>query len=313
MKRHSKIYIAGHKGLVGSSIVRKLSANGYSNLILKDRSQLDLTNQKTVYDFFMKEKPEYVFLAAARVGGIIANSTYPADFLYENQMIQNNIIHSAYLTKVKKLLFLGSTCIYPKLAPQPLKEESLLTSALEPTNEAYALAKITGLKMCEFYSKQYGCNFISAMPTNLYGIGDNFHPENSHVIPGMLKRFHDAVKEGHDSVTCWGTGKVLREFLYIDDLADALLFLMENYNKPEFVNVGTGRDVTIRELAEIIAEVTGFRGEIVWDLSRPDGTPRKVTDMSKMHAMGWHHSISLKEGMQRTYQWFLDNEDIIRR
>jgi len=313
MDKKSKIMVVGARGMVGSAIVRLLEKNGCENVIEVGRQQCDLINQKSVADYFNQEKPDYVFLAAAKVGGIIANSTYPAEFLYENMMIQNNVIHSAYECGVKKLLFLGSTCIYPKFAEQPLKEESLLTSALEPTNEAYALAKITGLKMCEFYSKQYGANFISAMPTNLYGFGDNFHPENSHVIPGLMLRFHEAVKNGSESVMCWGTGTPRREFMFIDDLAEALVFLMDNFDEPSFVNAGTGEDVTIKELTELVAEVTGFKGEIKWDTDKPDGTPRKVTDMSKLHDMGWKHKTSLKDGLKMTYEWFLANEASLRK
>jgi GDP-L-fucose synthase len=313
MDKSSKIVVLGNRGMVGASIVRKLHSNGFTNVIGIGRTECDLTSQQDVLALIKNIQPEYVFVAAAKVGGIIANSTYPANFLYENMMIQNNIIHSSYIVGVKKLLFLGSTCIYPKMAPQPIKEESLLTGSLEPTNEAYALAKITGLKMCEFYSKQYGCNFISAMPTNLYGIGDNFHAENSHVIPGLMKRFHDAVAAGANEVACWGTGSVLREFLYIDDLADGLVFLMENYDDPQFVNIGTGDEVTIKQLTELIAEVTNFKGDIVWDTNKPDGTPRKVTDMTKMHEMGWKHKVSLEDGLTITYKWFKENLNIIRK
>ena len=313
MEKESKIMIVGARGMVGSAIARLLKKNGYTNIIEVGRQQCDLLSQRDVADYFSKVSPDYVFLAAAKVGGIIANSTYPAEFLYENMMIQNNVIHSAYQQGVKKLLFLGSTCIYPKFAEQPLKEESLLTSSLEPTNEAYALAKITGLKMCEFYNQQYGANFISAMPTNLYGFGDNFHPENSHVIPGLLSRFHEAVKSGQKTVTCWGSGTPRREFLFIDDLAEALVFLMENYDEAGFVNAGTGEDVTIKELTELVAEVTGFHGEIEWDTDKPDGTPRKVTDMTKLHTMGWKHTTTLKDGLKMTYDWFLENESDIRK
>ena len=313
MDKDSKIMVVGAGGMVGSAVVRLLKKHMFSNIIEVGRKQCDLLNQQEVNDYISAQAPEYLFFAAAKVGGIIANSTYPAEFLYQNMMMQNNVIHSAYKIGVKKLLFLGSTCIYPKFADQPLKEESLLTSALEPTNEAYALAKITGLKMCEFYNKQYGTNFISAMPTNLYGYGDNFHPQNSHVIPGLLLRFHEAVKNGEDSVTCWGTGSPRREFLFIDDLAEALVFLMENYDKSEFVNAGTGEDATIKELTEIVADVTGFKGEIKWDADKPDGTPRKVTDMSKLHSMGWKHKTLLKDGLKKTYEWFLNNENNIRK
>ena len=313
MNTNSKIMVFGGGGMVGSAIIRALRRNAYSNIISIDRQRCDLINQAAVAELISKEKPEQIYVAAARVGGIIANSTYPANFLYENLMIQNNIIHSSYENQAEKLLFLGSTCIYPKMAPQPLKEESLLTSSLEPTNEAYALAKICGLKMCEYYHKQYGCNFISAMPTNLYGYGDNFHPENSHVIPGLMLRFHEAVKNGEDQVTCWGTGSPKREFLFIEDLADALIYLMENYNDPQFVNVGTGQELTIKELTELIAGVVGFKGAIKWDTGKPDGTPRKVTDMTKMHSMGWRHKTSLEEGLKLTYHWFLENEQSIRK
>ena len=313
MDLNAKIMIFGGRGMVGSAIVRGLQNKNYSNLISIVKEECDLLEQNAVQKLFEKEKPDYVFVAAARVGGIIANSTYPANFLYDNLMIQNNIIHSAYENKVEKLLFLGSSCIYPKLAPQPLKEEALLTSSLEPTNEAYALAKICGLKMCEYYHKQYACNFISAMPTNLYGYGDNFHQQNSHVIPGLMYRFHEAVKTGKNVVTCWGTGSPKREFLFIEDLADALIFLMENYNDPQFVNVGTQIELTIKELTELIAKVTDYKGEIEWDTSKPDGTPRKIIDMSKMHSMGWKHKTSLEKGLKLTYQWFLDNEQQIRK
>lgn len=313
MEKNAKIMVVGARGMVGSAIVRLLKKENFTNIIEVGRQQCDLISQASVEAYFADIKPDYVFLAAAKVGGIIANSTYPAEFIYENMMIQNNVIHSAHVHQVKKLLFLGSTCIYPKFAEQPIQEESLLTSALEPTNEAYALAKITGLKMCDFYNQQYGDNFVSAMPTNLYGFGDNFHPENSHVIPGLMLRFHEAVKNELPSVTCWGTGSPKREFLFIDDLAEALFFVMENFEGPGFVNAGTGEDVTIKELTELIAEITGFKGEILWDTDRPDGTPRKVTDMSKLHEMGWKHKTSLKEGLQKTYNWFLNNEKSIRR
>ena len=304
--------VVGNRGMVGSGIIRCLRKSRYANIIGIGRKECDLTNQNAVASLFKEHKPNYVFLAAAKVGGIIANSTYPAKFLYENMMIQNNVIHNAYKNNVEKLLFLGSTCIYPRLAPQPLKEESLLTSPLEPTNEAYALAKITGLKMCEFYAKQYKCNFISIMPTNLYGTGDNFHPENSHVIPGLILRFHNAVKTGAKSVTCWGTGTPKREFMFIDDLTDALVFLMNHYDKPEFVNVGTGDDITIKELVNIVAGITSFKGKIDWDTNKPDGTPRKVTDVTKLSNIGWKHKTSLEDGLKQTYRWFLENESNIR-
>jgi len=313
MDLESKIVVFGGKGMVGTAIIKNLQQQNYTDIISVDRNDCDLLEQNSVRDFFKATKPDYVFVAAAKVGGIIANSTYPANFLYENLMIQNNIIHTAYENKVDKLLFLGSTCIYPKLAPQPLKEESLLTSSLEQTNEAYALAKICGLKMCEYYNQQYGVNFISAMPTNLYGFGDNFHPENSHVIPGLLLRFHEAVKQGLNKVVCWGTGEPKREFLFIEDLADALVYLMQNYDLPQFVNVGTGIEITIKDLTALVAEVTGFQGEISWDTEKPDGTPRKVTDISKLHALGWQHKTELKDGLRKTYQWFLENEKNIRK
>ena len=313
MKKNSTIMIIGSQGMVGAGIIKHLINSSHTNIISVGRKECELTNQNSVTLLFKEHKPDYVFLAAAKVGGIVANSTYPAPFLYENMMVQNNVIHSAYKNNVKKLLFLGSTCIYPRLAPQPLKEESLLTSPLEPTNEAYALAKITGLKMCEFYAKQYNCNFISCMPTNLYGAGDNFHPENSHVIPGLLLRFHNAVKTGAQSVTCWGTGACKREFMFIDDLADALIFLMNHYDKPEFINVGTGKDITIKELVDLIAMITSFEGKIEWDTNKPDGTPRKVTDVSKLNNLGWKHKTSLEDGLRQTYKWFLENQSNIRK
>ena len=299
--------------MVGSAIIRKLELDGYTNIKGIHRKICDLTRQSDVEALMHEEKADYVFVASAKVGGIHANSTYPAEFHYENLMIQSNIIHSAYLSKVKKLLFLGSTCIYPKMAPQPLKEESLLTSPLEPTNEAYALAKISGLKMCDYYYQQYGCQFVSAMPTNLYGYGDNFHPENSHVIPGLMLRFHEAKQSNAESVYCWGTGSPLREFLFIDDLADALVFTMENFEGPGFVNAGTAEEVSIKELSELIAEVVGYKGQLDWDHSKPDGTPRKITDMSKLHDMGWKHQTGLREGLEKTYAWFLENEETLRR
>jgi GDP-L-fucose synthase len=313
MNKSSKIMVFGGSGMVGSAIIRALKAHAYTNIISIDKQECNLLEQAAVATLFDTEKPDYVFVAAARVGGIIANSTYPANFLYDNLMIQNNIIHNAYVHKVTKLLFLGSSCIYPKLAPQPLKEESLLTSSLEPTNEAYALAKICGLKMCEYYNKQYGCNFISAMPTNLYGYGDNFHPENSHVIPGLMLRFHEAVTNGKKVVQCWGTGTPLREFLFVDDLADALIFMIENYNDSQFLNLGSGKEITIKKLTELVAKITEFTGTIEWDTSKPDGTPRKVLEMSKLHSLGWQHKTSLEEGLKKTYQWFLDNAQNIRK
>lgn len=305
MEKESKIYVAGHRGMVGSAIVRKLTSLGYTNLLTRTSAELDLRNQQQVADFFDVEKPEYVFLAAAKVGGIVANSTYRADFLYENLAIQNNIIHGSYLNKVKKLMFLGSSCIYPKLAPQPLKESYLLSGYLEPTNEPYAIAKITGIKMCEAYRAQYGCNFISVMPTNLYGTNDNYDLVNSHVLPAMIRKFHEAKEKSASEMTLWGTGSPMREFLHADDLAEACLFLMENYNESELVNIGTGEDVTINNLAALVKQIVGFQGEIIWDTSKPDGTPRKLMDVSKLHGLGWHHKIALEDGIKLAYQNFL--------
>lgn len=310
LEKNAKIYVAGHRGMVGSSIVRALQNQGYQQIIGKTSAELDLKNQQAVYDFFEKEKPEYVFLAAAKVGGIVANNTYRADFLFENLAIQNNIIHASYVHKVKKLMFLGSSCIYPKLAPQPLKETYLLTGPLEPTNEPYAIAKIAGIKMCEAYRDQYGCDFISVMPTNLYGPNDNYSLENSHVLPAMIRKFHEAKANNQPEITLWGTGTPMREFLHADDLASACLFLMESYSDKELVNVGTGEDVTIKELAQIVKEIVDYKGAIVWDTNRPDGTPRKLMDVSKLHALGWKHSIDLKEGIQLAYQDFLENASI---
>lgn len=305
MEKNAKIYVAGHRGMVGSAIFRKLQAEGYPNLLFRSSQELDLRNQQAVADFFSGEKPDYVFLAAAKVGGIVANNTYRADFLYENLAIQNNVIHQAYLHGVKKLLFLGSSCIYPKLAPQPLKEEYLLTGLLEPTNEPYAIAKIAGIKLCDAYRDQYGCNFISVMPTNLYGYNDNYHPENSHVLPALIRKFHEAKISGATNVTVWGTGSPLREFLFADDLADACYFLMQEYNEAGLVNIGTGHDLSIKELALLIKEVVGFTGELVFDTSKPDGTPRKLMDVSKLHSLGWQHRIELKEGLALAYQDYL--------
>ncbi len=307
MNKLDKIYIAGHKGLVGSAIVRNLQKTGYTNLILKTRQELDLLNQQNVANFFTQIKPDYIFLAAAKVGGIYANSTYPADFIYQNLQIQNNIIHNAYLNKVKKLIFLGSSCIYPKNCPQPIKEKYLLTSELEPTNEPYAVAKIAGIKMCQSYNKQYGTNFISVMPTNLYGPNDNFHPENSHVLPALLRRFHEAKINNDKEVTVWGNGSAMREFLHVDDMADVCVHLMQNYNKSEFVNIGTGVDITIKELAETIKNITGFKGELNWDTSKPNGTPRKLLDVNRLHNLGWKHKINLEEGIRGTYEWYKNN------
>ena len=311
MNKDSKIYIAGHRGLVGSAIVRNLINNGFTNLVYKTHKELDLTNQDAVIEFFDREKPEYVFLAAAKVGGINANNSYPADFIYENLMIQNNIIKAAHDYGVKKLLFLGSTCIYPKMAPQPIKEEYLLTGALEETNEAYAVAKIAGLEMCKFFRRQYGDNFISCMPTNLYGENDNFDLNNSHVLPALLRKFYEAKVNNSKVVEVWGTGSPLREFLHVDDMADACVFLMKNYNEEEHVNIGTGEEVSIRQLAETIKEVVGFDGDIVFNTKMPDGTPRKLTDTKKLHEVGWRHSISLYEGIEKTYRWMLNNKNIL--
>ena len=305
MEKESKIYVAGHRGMVGSAIVRKLTSLGYTNLLTRTSAELDLRNQQQVSDFFDVEKPEYVFLAAAKVGGIVANNTYRADFLYENLAIQNNIIHGSYLNKVKKLMFLGSSCIYPKLAPQPLKESYLLSGYLEPTNEPYAIAKIAGIKMCEAYRAQYGCNFISVMPTNLYGTNDNYDLVNSHVLPAMIRKFHEAKEKDASEMTLWGSGSPMREFLHADDLAEACLFLMENYNESELVNIGTGEDVTIKNLAALVKQIIGFQGEIIWDTSKPDGTPRKLMDVSKLHGLGWHHKIALEDGIKLAYQDFL--------
>jgi GDP-L-fucose synthase len=295
--------------MVGSAIVRKLTSLGYTNLLTRTSTELDLRNQQQVADFFEVEKPDYVFLAAAKVGGIVANNTYRADFLYENLAIQNNIIHGSYLNKVKKLMFLGSSCIYPKLAPQPLKESYLLSGYLEPTNEPYAIAKIAGIKMCEAYRAQYGCNFISVMPTNLYGTNDNYDLVNSHVLPAMIRKFHEAKEKSASEMTLWGTGSPMREFLHADDLAEACLFLMENYNESELVNIGTGEDVTIKNLAALVKQIVGFKGEIIWDTSKPDGTPRKLMDVSKLHGLGWHHKIALEDGIKLAYQDFLKLTD----
>jgi GDP-L-fucose synthase len=305
MEKNSKIYVAGHKGMVGSAIVRKLKEQNFVNIIERSSGELDLRNQQAVIDFFAAEKPEYVFLAAAKVGGIVANNTYRAEFLYDNLLIESNIIHASFLNKVKKLLFLGSSCIYPKMAPQPLKEEYLLTGLLESTNEPYAIAKITGIKLCEAYRDQYGCNFISAMPTNLYGQGDNYHPQNSHVIPALIRKFHEAKQHKSPFVEIWGTGTPLREFMYADDLADACMFLMKEYDDKLFINIGTGEEVTIKELALLVKDVIGFSGDIKFDTSKPDGTPRKLMDSSRLHNLGWKHSTSLKEGLKKTYPFFL--------
>ncbi len=306
MNKDSKIYVAGHRGLVGSAIVRNLEERGYTNIIYRTHKELDLTRQVEVEKFFEDEKPEYVFLAAAKVGGIHANNTRPAEFIYDNLMIESNIIHSAYKYGVKKLLFLGSSCIYPKFANQPIKEEYLLTGELEPTNEAYAIAKITGIELCKFYRRQYGCDFISAMPTNLYGINDNFDLETSHVLPALIRKFHEAKINNQEEVVMWGTGKPLREFMYVDDLADALVHLMLNYSDEIHVNMGTGKDLSIGELAQIVKEVVGYEGKIVNDLSKPDGTPRKLLDISRLEATGWKYKTELREGIEKVYKWYLE-------
>lgn len=310
MKPDSKVYVAGHRGLVGSAIVRRMQAGGYSDIIRRTHSELDLTDQRAVNEFFEKEKPEYVFVAAAKVGGIYANNTYRADFLYQNLMIESNLIHASYRHGVKKLLFLGSSCIYPKLAPQPMKEEHLLTGLLEPTNEPYAIAKIAGIKMCGAFNRQYGTNFMSAMPTNLYGPGDNYDLKNSHVLPALIRKMHEAKVQGAKEVVVWGSGAPKREFLYSDDLADASVFLMERYNASdvgEFVNIGAGKEITIREAAELIAEVVGFPGKLVFDRSQPDGMPRKLLDNSRLQALGWQAKTSFREGLAKAYADYLKN------
>lgn len=304
MKKESKIYIAGHRGMVGSAIHRKLISEGYSNFLLRSSSELDLRNQQAVNDFFQAEKPEYVFLAAAKVGGILANNTLRGEFLYDNLMIQNNVIHASWQNDVKKLMFLGSSCIYPKMAPQPLKEEYLLTGELETTNEPYSIAKIAGIKLCDAYRSQYGCNYISVMPTNLYGPNDNYDLNNSHVLPALIRKFHEAKMAGAESVILWGTGKPRREFLHADDLAAACVYLMKEYNEAGLINIGTGEDIEIGELAMLIKKITGFGGEIVHDLTKPDGTPRKLMDVNKLHNFGWKHSIGLEEGIRKVYEEF---------
>lgn len=309
MNSNSRIYVAGHRGMVGSAIVRALKDDGFSEIITKTSTELDLTNQSDVNSFFREEKPEFVFMAAAKVGGIIANNTYRAQFLYENLMIESNVVHYSHEHDVKKMLFLGSSCIYPKLAPQPLKEEYLLQGYLEPTNEPYAIAKIAGIKLAESYRHQYGCNFISAMPTNLYGPNDNYDLKNSHVLPALLRKFHDATINNKDQVEIWGTGSPRREFMHVDDLADACAFLMKNYDESQFVNVGVGTDVSIKELAEIVAEVTGFGGELKFDTSKPDGTPRKLMDVSKLHSLGWRHKIELMDGVKSVYESVKDSKE----
>ena len=312
MNKSDKIYVAGHRGMVGSAIVRKLKAEGFTNLLLRTSAELDLRNQQAVDAFFAEEKPAYVFLAAAKVGGIQANNIYRADFIYENIMIKSNVIHASYVQGVKKLMFLGSSCIYPKLAPQPLKEEYLLTGLLESTNEPYAIAKITGIKMCDAYRAQYGCNFISVMPTNLYGPNDNYDLNNSHVLPALIRKFHEAKIKNEPSVQMWGTGSPRREFLHADDLADACYFLMQQYDGEGFVNIGTGEDVTIKELALMVKEIVGFEGEIEHDLSKPDGTPRKLMDVTKLHNMGWKARIELHAGIQKVYKDFIKTEPVVQ-
>jgi GDP-L-fucose synthase len=312
MDIESKIYVAGHRGMVGSAITQRLNDLGYKNIVSRTSKELDLTNQAAVNVFFESEKPDYVFLSAAKVGGILANDTYPAEFIRDNLLIQTNVIDAAYRNDVSKLLFLGSSCIYPKMANQPITEDQLLTGPLEPTNEWYAIAKIAGIKMCQAYRKQYGFNAISLMPTNLYGEGDNFHLENSHVIPALIRKFHDAKQADASSVEVWGTGKAKREFIDVKDLAEAAVFLMLNYDEAEIVNVGTGVDVSIGELATLVKKVTEFDGEIVFDTSKPDGTPRKLLDVSKLHKLGWKETISLEDGLTNAYNWFLDNQDTYR-
>jgi GDP-L-fucose synthase len=312
MDKSAKIYIAGHRGMVGSAIYRKLQAEGFTNLITRTSSELDLRDYVAVSKFFEEEKPDYVFLAAAKVGGIIANNTYRAEFLFDNLQIQNNIIHNAYLNKVSKLMFLGSSCIYPKMAPQPLKEEYLLTGTLEPTNEPYAIAKIAGIKMCDAYRDQYGCNFISVMPTNLYGYNDNYHPQNSHVLPALIRRFHEAKESNAPEVVIWGTGSPKREFLFADDLAEACYYLMQTFNEAGLVNIGTGEDISIKDLALVIKEIVGYEGEINFDTTKPDGTPRKLMDVSKLHSQGWKHKIELQEGIKLAYQDFL-SKNVVER
>lgn len=307
MDKNAKIYVAGHRGLVGAAIVRQLMAAGYENILTKTSGELDLTDQCAVNEFFFKEKPDYVFLAAAKVGGILANDSYPAEFIYKNLMIEANVVNAAHQSSVKKLLFLGSTCIYPKMAPQPLKEEYLLSGPLEPTNEWYAVAKIAGIKMCQAYRLQYGCDFISAMPTNLYGPGDNFDLQSSHVLPALIRKFHEAKLSNASSVMLWGTGSPKREFCHVDDCANACVFLMNHYSDGEIINIGVGEDISIKELGETVRDIVGFQGEIEYDTSKPDGTPRKLVDVTRIHALGWHAKISLQDGIAKTYQWYLDN------
>lgn len=309
MCKHSKIYVAGHRGMVGSAIVRELQRQGYDNIIVRTHKELDLTNQAKVEKFFMDEKPEYVFLAAAKVGGIMANDTFPADFMYENMIMEMNVIHSAWKNGCKKLEFLGSSCIYPRMARQPMTEDCLLTSSLEKTNEAYALAKISGLKYCEYLNKQYGTDYISVMPTNLYGPNDNYNKETSHVLPALIRRFHEAKLTNQPSVTCWGDGSALREFLYVDDLASLCVFLMEKYSSSQTINAGTGKEISIKDLATLIANIVGYKGEILWDTSKPNGTPRKLLDVSKADSLGWHYKTELEDGIKLAYKDFLDSEN----
>ncbi len=313
MNKSSKIYVAGHRGLVGSAILRKLEKEGYENLVIRTSKELDLREKQQVDAFFETEKPEFVFLAAAKVGGIVANNEFPADFIRDNLMIQTNVIDASYRNQVEKLLFLGSTCIYPKLAPQPLKEEYLLTGPLEPTNDAYALAKIAGIKMCQSYNKQYGTNYISAMPTNLYGENDNFDLQSSHVMPALIRKFHEAKLSNQSSVEVWGTGTPKREFLYSDDLADACVYLMNHYNGDEIINIGVGEDVSIKELAETVQRVVGFEGELKFDTTKPDGTPRKLVDTTKINQLGWKADVKLEDGISLAYEWFLNNTETVKK
>lgn len=307
MEKNAKVYVAGHKGLVGSAIARALTERGFTNIVLQTHAELDLLDQRAVTNFFQKEKPAYVFLAAAKVGGIMANSTQPAEFCYQNITIESNVIDASYRNGVKKLLFFGSSCVYPRLAPQPIKEECLLTGPLEPTNKPFAIAKIAGITMCQAYNTQFGTNFISAMPTNLYGQNDNFNPETSHVLPGLLQKFHTAIQTGKKEVVLWGTGVARREFLHVDDFADASIFLMEHYNDSEIINIGTGEDITILDLAKMIQEITTFEGTLRWDNERPDGTPRKLLDISKINKLGWKHKLPLMDGVRKTYEWYVNS------
>lgn len=313
MKQNDKIYVAGHRGMVGSAVVRRLEAEGYNNIVTRTHKELDLCRQEEVETFFEEERPDYVFLAAAKVGGIVANSSALADFMYENMVMEMNVIHSAWKNGCKKLEFLGSSCIYPKFAPQPMPESCLLTGSLEETNEAYALAKISGLKYCEYLNRQYGTDYISVMPTNLYGPNDNYHPTNSHVLPALIRRFHEAKEGGVPEVACWGTGTPLREFLYVDDLADACVFLMNNYSGNQTVNVGTGKEITIKKLTELVSEIVGYKGSIVWDTDKPDGTPRKLLDVSKLEALGWKYKTELRDGIRLAYEDFLNNPNRAQR